>query len=385
MLSTFGPEIRGISPYSDGLAKALGKCTGLTLQRNDYLKAYPEFIYPASGNKPSSNKYAYLHYAKPGTWRKPLASNPDLLHIQYWSVILAHIQLGVTKQAQKRGIPVILTLHNATQHEAIPIFSWLEKKLLRTVDHIIVHTDEGKNSVINNLAIEKNKVTVIPHGIENSGFSGIQQATLADYAIARLSPEYKYLLYFGNIRYYKGVDILLDAWREIGPNHPDTRLVIAGRCWNGSNPLSILLSRLLGNSRQSQDILQNATKGKPDNTLYKLNFINENELQALIKIARYSIFPYRKFNAQSGAASKSCASGTPIITSQEGGLPLLAIDSSYVCETLTSENLAALIDKKINTWSGDLRKQQIERISPYFWEVVAEKHTQLYRKILLTG
>jgi len=379
LISTFGPNSRGISPYSDGLAEELEKNEHIQLHKIDYKKIFPDLLYPTSGKLEADNPYALIHYAKPNTWKQVFDCQPELVHLQYWTPFTAIVLLNIIKTAQQKNIPTVLTVHNTSAHESLPLFSTLEKKLYSHASRIICHTQEGADSLKKNHPQFHEKISVIPHGVWIKNRSHALPADQSDYQLTKLSTDKKYILYFGNIRHYKGVDLLLTAWESISKHHPDTELIIAGRTWEGSNILSSAVGKLLGNAKTAQWIRDK--QQHPLQTVYKLGFIEDQVLDSLLKISALAIFPYRKFDAQSGAASRAASIGTPIVVTNKGGLPDLCIDQSYICETLDPKDLASIIHEKLKSSKPEDREQQIARVLELNWNNISKKHTELYLQL----
>ena len=380
MISTFGPNVRGISPYSDYLSSALEEHVDLI--RFDFAKVYPMILHPGSSRSKPDNQFARLHYARPSTWGIPVAASPDLIHLQYWTPICAHMLCGIAKRARKIGIATVLTVHNPKQHEQVNIFRYFEKALFKTVDRIVVHTETGKQILVESGTICESKIVVIPHGAAVEDVPGIEVADEQDYQTAKLNPKTKYLFSFGNIRKYKGVDILLDAWSRINAEFEDVQLIVAGRIWQGDNYLAKAVSRFLGTHQAGQKIQQIASNGKVAQTIFRLEFVSQEEFEAICRIAVLGVFPYRRFASQSGAATLVGSRGVPLIVSGVGGLPELAIDKSFVCWDLTADKLAQLMAEKLNYYDSGWRFRQRDQLSSYSWTSVAGEHAALYRKLL---
>ncbi len=382
MVSTFGPQVRGVSPYSDYLAGALDNIPQVDLQRVDFKKLYPEMLYPSAGRHRADNGWQQLHYARPSTWNSPLEHKPDVIHIQYWTPITAHMLRGIANRAARMGRKTLLTVHNPSPHETILPLRPIERRLLREVDHVIVHTEGGADIVVSSGAKPRNEISVIPHGAPVRERSSFIERSDDDYRAADLNPDRRYVLYFGNIREYKGVDLLLQAWPRVAAQHPDVDLIVAGRVWQGGSLVSRLASHLLGTYSTGRQISELASRGEPKQTIYRLGFIENEMLFSLCRIAELAIFPYRRFDAQSGAATMVGSLGVPMIVSPQGGLSSLAIDSSYVCDPFDPESLAETISRHLNSQTTDSRHQQREQLERIDWTPVAQQHFELYREIL---
>src|SRR5690606_28224696 len=118
--------------------------------------------------------------------------------------------------------------HNPTPHEAVPGFRLAEQALLRRADAVVVHCDRGAREIARRLGSD-DRVHVIPHGIAVAD----QPRPAAAAALAPLGlPEgRRFVCMFGNLRGYKGVEVLLEAWRRVKDDAPDVDLVVAGRMW----------------------------------------------------------------------------------------------------------------------------------------------------------
>jgi glycosyltransferase involved in cell wall biosynthesis len=381
MVSTFGPNVRGVSPYSDYLFEAISQLKDIGLRRVDFESIYPSLFYPASGLQNAANDFARLHYARPISWNFPIEMRPDILHLQYWTAVTAPMYRGIVKRARRRSLKTILTVHNASPHETIAPLRPIERRLLSDVDHLIVHTDGGVETIVSTGIKHRDQITVIPHGAPVNEVADCTATREGDHVVAGLNPNRRYVMFFGNIRHYKGVDLLLQAWSQIAAEYPNVDLIVAGRVWEGKNVLSKLASRILGAHSTGRNIKRMALRGEPDQTIYRLQFVKNETLFAICRIAELAVFPYRKFDAQSGAATLVGSHGVPLIVSSQGGLASLAIDDSYICDPLNVKTLAERISFHLNHSKTDARTRQRRRLEKIDWSQIALLHRELYCKL----
>jgi glycosyltransferase involved in cell wall biosynthesis len=372
LLSTFGPEVRGISYYSDCLLRALNAVDAIQVMPVDYAKIYPDWLHPAQKSPPKQNNLRVLHYARPWTWSLK-RYQPDLIHLQAWTFATALMHRRVLGEAKRLGIPTVLTLHNPAAHEMAGLPAWLQNSCLRLADALVIHDACGLTAIPSQW---RPKVHVIHHGTES--------LVLSDRDLQAADHTSPYLLYFGNIRPYKGVDLLLAAWQDLAAEYPQFRLIVAGQLWQGETLLSRVVARLLGTEKHGRIIRQLLDDPGLLNVESRLGFIADDELDRLIRQARYAIFPYRRFSGHSGAVSRAAAQGVPVLVSDVGGLASLATGRENVFQAGNQESLRALLRRKLELPGSNLpeRRLQLRRAQDMSWNHAASLHASLYEELL---
>ncbi len=371
MLSTFGPEVRGISYYSDCLLEALVCCEGVEPVAVDYHKIYPGWLHPAGNTTVDGAGNRIVHYARPWTWRLD-RQQPDLIHLQAWTSITALIHLRILTAAREQGTPTVVTLHNPAAHEQRGLLGSIQTRCLELADRIILHAECGVAALPVSC---RQKVRIIPHGAE--------VLDLAEEDLRHVGEQEPYLLYFGNIRPYKGVELLLSAWDQCADEFPQYRLLVAGRLWQGRNILSRLAAQLLGTAKHSRHILSLADNVQQRRVAFRFEFIDDDELNELIRGARYTIFPYLKFSGHSGAVARSAANGTPVLVSDVGGLQTFAVAPDNIFAAGNLQALAGMLVKKLRPLEVDFeeRGRQLELARSLSWKHSADLHGKLYREL----
>lgn len=369
LVSTFGPEPRGISYYSDGLIAALECHPDLAITPIDYQALYPRILHPANTPHESNASSRTVHYAKPSTWTIPPATKPDIVHIQQWTFFTHLTHRAMLLNAKRTHTPTIITVHNPAPHETLKLANRVQNSLYRLADTIVLHDNYGLKFIPK---IERHKVAIIPHGAQIK----------RDFAAHKDIHGRRYILFFGNIRPYKGLEVLIEAWASIHHRFPDTKLVVAGRLWSGQSFGGRVSARILGTRKLAKKILD-AQAQHSDKIDFRLHFIEDTELDILISNARLAVFPYERFSGQSGAATRCASLGTPIVASKAGGLPSLIIDDSYLLPDVSAQSVAERISEKLLANDDDLnRKKQIDSIEKCSWEAVSSLHRDLYFHIL---
>ena len=115
----------------------------------------------------------------------------------------------------------MLTAHDILPREARPGQRKAQRRLYDRFDAIVVHSEHGRLRLTGELGVEPERVHVIPHGVLEHLASGGPDGGAADDGAAAAHPplpsetQEPVVLCFGLMRPYKGIDLLLEAWRGI--------------------------------------------------------------------------------------------------------------------------------------------------------------------------
>lgn len=383
MLSPFGPAIRGVSPYADQLFSALCDIDDLDVGKLDYHSLYPAVLFPASTGNTVSVENPVVRWNQLASWKKAANVSAPVMHMQYWTSLSAHYLIAIAHYLHRQGKRYVVTVHNPASHEAIPVLSIFERRLLRLADRIIVHSESGSDILCATSPSLKDRIRVIAHGVAKQQDTGLRSG---DHALADLSPDRRYVLTFGNLRGYKGIPTLLRAWQRVISKNQDADLIIAGRFWDkGQSLTSYVVAKMLGTRKVAQQIktmLGNSSLNS--RVILRNQFIADDVIDACCRIAEVAVFPYDKFSGQSGAATRAASWGTPLIVSRTGALPSLAIDDDFIIRPGDCDALAQKLERLL---SGsiplkEIRGRQIARIEPCYWNQVAEQHAAVYRELV---
>jgi D-inositol-3-phosphate glycosyltransferase len=234
------------------------------------------------------------------------------------------------------GKKLIYTAHNVNTSERDGTDSALNRFSLKLhyklMDHVFVHTEKMKQQLIRDFNVNKEKVTVIPFGINN-----VTPKTSLTRVAAReklsLQGEERVVLFFGNIAPYKGLDILIGAIAELKKKGSCPKLLIAGKVkdakwmsyWEG-------IEKLIEEHNLAGDIL------------LTIEYIADDEIEIYYKAADIVILPYRHI-FQSGVLFLAYSFGLPVIVSDVGSLrdDVIEGQTGFVCPPDQAEALAKTI------------------------------------------
>lgn len=205
----------------------------------------------------------------------------------YFILIKKLIVISLLKIAKVR---IIYTFHNKAAHDGKSKKAnlILKRNLMKRADVISLLSHDSKDYVkkITGIDMKESKFFFVGHPVYDS--------TLGDFVISPNQNELT-VLYFGMVRQYKNIELLIKVWNELGFKH--ARLIIAGKPINDDYKKSII----------------NAVKSS-DNIELKLNFIPDNELDKLILESHIVISPLDIVSSMnSGTLIKAMSMGRTII------------------------------------------------------------------------
>jgi glycosyltransferase involved in cell wall biosynthesis len=277
----------------------------------------------------------------PGTVRvRRRAATADLQHWQ-WIWLEA-----VSGRLLPRGRPQVLTMHNVIRRGRSG------RRLAERMDATIVHTRRGAE-----LLGGGPRVHVIPHGAFEHLTRQQDERPLPPELAAVEGPV---VLCFGVVRPYKGVDVLVDAFRSI----EGAELWVVGR------PLGVSLERL----------------GAPPSVRFVPRYVSDRELPAFFRRADVLVLPHRTVDV-SGVLFAGLAFGKPMVLSDVGGFHELV--EEHGAGRLVPPGDAGALAEAI----GELLADPAERdrlgerareaaAGPYAWDSIAERTLAVYREVL---
>jgi glycosyltransferase involved in cell wall biosynthesis len=316
------PPHKGISPYCVSLASALAARPDIDLDVLAFRSLYPARFYPGGspdvdGQEPATVQGARVRHGL--SWWNPvgwllagLTLRGDIVHAQWWSYPLAPVYLAVLGLARLRGKRVVVTVHNVEPHEGGMLRRLANGLVLPLAHHFIVHSADNARALAAR-GIGVDRISVVPHGVPEPS-----PATAAERESARkhlgLDERELVALFLGNIRPYKGLEVLLRAFRETLAALPHARLIVAGQPWSSASDIESLVDAL----------------GVRSNVTLRLEFVSDADMRAYFAAADIAVYPYTRFDAQSGAACDALRFGKAIVVTRAGGLPDLVDDARAI-------------------------------------------------------
>jgi glycosyltransferase involved in cell wall biosynthesis len=277
---------------------------------------------------------------------------PDVVHVQW----LARPELDVRwlrRLAARHR--TVLTAHNALPRRERAYGAWREA--LGTVQRVVVHSRRTAERLAE-LGVAAERCVVIPHPV----FDDAVQHTVAP-------PRGHTMLFFGLIRHYKGLDVLVRALPAIAGEIPDARLVVAG------DPLEPVAG--------VQELA--AELGVDDRIDWRLGFLPEGEVAPLLAAAAFVVLPYRVIES-SGVLALALGHGRPAVVSDLGAVGD-TVREFGAGRAVPAENPRALAAACVELLADDSAllaayNGALAARATLTWEESARAHESLYEEVL---
>ena len=288
---------------------------------------------------------------------------PDVIHFEW--LPLPAVDLRFLPRL-RRIAPLALTVHDSNPFHGSPT-SKLQNigaaRALGCFDRLVAHTEYTKRQLVAQ-GIPEERIRVIPHGAFDY-YQAIARPAAGDEA-----PSPPTLVFFGSIKPYKGVDLLLRAFAALPPElRASAKLVIAGTPGMDLSPLRSLARQLQIEARVE----------------WRLGFIAEEEVAPLLRNARGIVLPYREID-QSGVLLAAIGVGIPIIATAVGGIPETIQDGVHGF-LVAPEDVAALTRSmeallREPNRAIEMRKALAELAkSRLSWAAIAQRTVQMYEDL----
>ncbi len=254
---------------------------------------------------------------------------PDVVHLHCTNPI-ALLYVGLLRHRLR---PLVLTAHVVTPHERMPLQRAIWGRIYRPVDLVVAHSEFDRRRLLEELAVAPGRVTVIPHG--EYGFFA-RRGEPIERATARLDlglePGNEVALFFGYVREYKGLDLLLEAWPAVASARSAARLVVAG------DPVRLDRGR-------REELREWATRL---GVVHRFGYVPFSEVARYFAAADVLVMPYRRIS-QSGVLYLALSLGVAVVATRVGGLPELLADgeSALLVEPDSPEELARALSRAL--------------------------------------
>jgi glycosyltransferase involved in cell wall biosynthesis len=306
LIGPIWPYRGGISHDTAVLANQLS-AAGHDVRVISFKRQYPQWLYPGITDRDNSQQPLKMdaeYLLDPFnmfSWFKTAARvkelKPDLVAIQWW-ITFWGIPLGVlARLIIKQKIKVVYMIHNVLPHEEKPWDRILAKFALSATQNYFVHSESQKLRLLT--IFPDANISLAPLSIFT--VAGTQRIPKSE---ARkhlgLVDDAHWLLFFGFIRPYKGLPILLDALRILKPRGILPHLLIAGEFWQ--------------DKQHYLDMIQEYSLS--DQVIVMDRYIPNEEVLFIYSAVDVLVMPYLEGATQSGVASMAIGYGLPIIMSE---------------------------------------------------------------------
>ena len=304
ILSCFYPFRGGIAQFNAALYTELGKSD--IVQAFNFTRQYPNFLFPGKTQYVTPDdeaapidSTAVLDTANPFSWisaaRKIREWNPDVLIMRYWMSYFAP-SLGFVARHVGKHCKIIGVLDNVVPHEPRFFDTPFTKYFLKGCDGFVTMCDAVSDDL---LRLKPDAKFIMRQHPLYSHFGEMLRREEAENALG-LEHGKKNILFFGLIRHYKGLDVLLKAFEGLDDSY---QLIVAGEPYGSFEPYQKIIDE---------------SSCKDRIHLY-LKYIKDSQVKDYFSAADVTVLPYRTAT-QSGISSISYHFEVPMIVTDTGGL-----------------------------------------------------------------
>ncbi len=361
ILSTAYPLRGGIAHFIGLLYKELVKeheVNVLTFKRQ-----YPSILFPGKSQLESSDTVekipteVMVDSINPFNWISVglhlKKEKPDLIVYKYWMPFFAPCFGTITRIARRNGKTKSLVIcDNVIPHERKPGDKVFTKYFFNAADYFVLLSEKVKDDLVKMFPGRKNKV--LPHPV----YSNFGEPLDKNVAREKINiKDDKLILFFGFIRNYKGLDVLLDAMGTL-KSKVNVKLIVAGEFYSNADRYLNKIKSL----------------GISDLIYLRTDFIPTSEVKFYFSAADCVILPY-KSATQSGIVQIAMNFHKPVIATNVGGLGEV-IENGRTGFIIEKENPAALAEAIEKFYSENLESSFVENIIPeaekYSWSKFVE-------------
>ena len=373
LLGTTYPFRGGLATFNERLARQL-QAEGHQVEVITFTLQYPSFLFPGKTQYSTEDAPTDLlisqqvNSCNPLNWfkvgRRICKMQPDLLITCYWMAFFAPCYSIIERIAKRNGkTRTIALVHNMIPHEPSILDKLFAPYFVRSTDGFVA-LSESVVQDIDHLDRNNKPKTSYPHPIYDH--YGEQMSKEEACQALNLNPENQYMLFFGLVRAYKGLDLLLDAFGKVKDQLPNLQLIIAGEFYEDEDKYRAQISN---NQLNNKVIIKN-------------EFIADADLRKYFGAADLIVQPY-KTATQSGVTQVAFHFEKPMLVTNVGGLGEIVHDHKmgYAVEPNADAIAAALTDYYTHSRQADYTEYLIKQKDNYSWSKLAESFVKIHNKI----
>ena len=359
----------GITTFNERLARQF-QSEGHETSIFSFSLQYPGFLFPGKSqftDAPAPEDldiHTRINSVNPLNWlsvgKEIKKLQPDIVIVRYWIPLMGPCLGTILRIIKKnRHTRIICIADNIVPHEKRIGDKPFTRYFIRPVDAFITMSEKVLSDL--RLFTTTKKAVLVPHPLYDNFGEKISKAAAREKL--GIGQEDKIMLFFGFIRKYKGLDILLDAMKLVYAKEQsiNPKLLIAGEFYE---------------DRKTYDEQMDAL-GIQDKLLLHTGFIPDSEVKNYICAADVVIQPYRNAT-QSGVTPLAYHFEIPMIVTNVGGLPAMVPDNKVglVAEP-TAASLAAKINEYFAKGSNYFLPHLLEEKKKFSWTKMAESILEL--------
>jgi glycosyltransferase involved in cell wall biosynthesis len=246
------------------------------------------------------------------------AWNADVVHVEFAVASYAlrlPVLFALLRALRPLEVRVVMTLHEVTRDtdSLRAPGRVLYRRLTELADRAIVHTQSAFDALVGAIGVRSTPVSLVPHPRAElpKAITGAEELR-ARYGL----DDARVLLAFGFIHVDKGLDDLVCALRELGPDGGDVRLVVAGDVRRRPGIWRVFELRDQLHLRRVRRLI---SRFGLEQRVTFTGYVPSGEMRPWFELAAAAVLPYTRIE-QSGVANLAAAAGAPVLASRVGGL-----------------------------------------------------------------
>ena len=363
IVGTTYPFRGGLAAFNERLAREYIQ-QGHEVEIFTFSLQYPSFLFPgktqfSSEEAPTDLKiHRTINSVNPLSWlltgRKIKKLNPDKVIFCYWMAFIAPCFGTIARIVRSPKTEIVALIHNMIPHEPTILDKLFPKYFVNAMDGFVAMADSVIEDVKYFDANSKPKI-VSPHPIYDHYGALLEKK---DAAIKLgLYDQNAYILFFGFIRQYKGLDLLLEAFADERLRKFPLKLIVAGEFYENPEPYLSQIAKLkLGNFVELRTV-----------------FIPDSEVRNYFSVADIVAQPYRTAT-QSGVSQIAYHFEKPMLVTNVGGLAEIVPHGKvgYVVDVEPAQIADALVDfyenKRADEFIENIKTEKLK----YAWSQMTE-------------
>ncbi len=371
LIGTAYPFRGGLAAFNERMAKEFVDA-GNSVDIETFTVQYPNILFPgktqfADWEKPkdltitrSVNSVNPFNWLKTG--RRIKKEKPDFVIVKYWIPFIAPSLGTIARIIRKnKHTKVICVADNIIPHEKRIGDKMLTTYFMNSIDGIVPMSKSVENDIYK---FRKDiPVKLHPHPLfDNFGEILERKSALKNIG---LDPQFRYVLFFGFIRDYKGLDWLLEAFADNRLRKFPVKLIVAGEFYSDSKPYHELIEKL----------------NLSEHIILKTDFIADDEVKNYFCAADLVAQPY-KSATQSGVTQIGYHFNKPMLVTNVGGLSEIIPDGKigYV----TNPDPKSIANALVDFFENERKEQFVEHIKKekqkFSWSGMISTILEVYNK-----
>lgn len=358
----------GIANFNEALHRAYQEA-GADVQIVSFSLQYPSILFPGKSQKESDSREdpglkvtSIVNSINPLSWRKAARYinrlSPDYVVVRFWLPFMA-MSLGSILRLLNKNIKIYALVDNAIPHEPRIGDKPLTRYFMRKPDGFVAMSKSVLEDV--RQITGSNQLRFVPHPVYDIYGSAIEKSEARK--LLGIPAEEKVLLFFGFIRKYKGLTLLLDALSDSRLQKMNVKLVIAGEFYDDPEPYHQRIKEL----------------NLQDRIHLHSEFIPAGEIARYFCAADIAVQTYLSAT-QSGVTQIAYHFGRPMLVTDVGGLSEIVPhgEVGYVTDVDAAAVADALVDFYENNREETMANNARVKSAEFTWQALIDVFEELY-------